>query len=1043
MVVRDALTRPDPAITLPAFERLGAPPPPDLVASAIEGHSGPGDVVVDLHGRGGWVARAAVDRQRRAVSMESNPLTRLLAEIVLRPPDVRHLDAAFQALGAAGRGQTSLRVSIADTFATRCPTCGRSAVVDEFIWEAQGEGDDDGDGADRDGEDGADGSTAAADPDHASTAAAAAQRWAPRGRLIRKHYRCIVCRDQLGGGEQRHAAIDEDDLDRAESIHPRGHAWHLLHERFPTLDGHDQLVDQLLDLHSPRQLDGLQAILDRIDTDLRSASVEAALRLSLLHALLPASRLNGFPGRIANVHIHAGRVKLPAGDQWRERNPWLAFEDGYRLVRGFVQRLEGNSFGPAPARLGDDVRSLGEGVATAVVRLGTASAFRALETEAREAPGSSAHRPRVRLVVGQPPQRPNQDRLSYAYLATGWLLGREAAALLPLESLFGAGGRAPWGWQAAALGRSLAAVEPWLARDARVVLLLESGGPEALVAAALGGVRAGFRLVGARLGEPGEEVGGVVEFIPPGGTLAPAPRNRANIGLPHVPGGAGDPDVVPGRGLFAPPERFDHRPFSVAEAALTVADTAVEILQARGEPARQERLLGEVLVGLDRAGMLRRLVAPPSEDAPTGPADRAVRPTAAGSQAAGPSAGAAGRGRLDPGERDLPDEPRRTDPDRGPALGRERFDRGVRDDFAARADPGDRGDHRGRNDPDERGGRRDRPEPSPERIEPATARRAAIARPRRDERREPATLAGNDQVDTILSVIRDELSRPDQKRLLEIEPGRWWLADKTDAAAAAVPLADRVEWAVFSLLSTAGRLSEAAFFDRIARLFTGHDLPDEALVRACLASYRSLASTTDRLVTADDLLKRSHEHTELLALLADTGHRLGYRVWLSEHEQTRRLGGRPLSAWLDHREQNAYLPLVSHGAAEEVEQVDAIWYVRSRGAFLFEVEWTAMLGEPVLRRHARIPNQENLVRFLVIAPERTELVRYKLERSPLLRQAIEAGNWHVLKANHLRAWTADEDLSIADLEPYIGLDPLVERSGEQMPLFGGAGGPTG
>src|SRR4029077_9205182 len=246
-------------------------------------------------------------------------------------------------------------------------------------------------------------------------------RWAPRGRLIRKHYRCIVCRDQLGGGEQRHAAIDDYDLDRAESIHPRGHAWHLLHERFPTLDGHDQLVDQLLDLHSPRQLDGLQAILDRIDTDLRSASVEAALRLSLLHALLPASRLNGFPGRIANVRIHAGRVKLPAGDQWRERNPGLAFEDGYRVVRGFVQRLEGNAFGPAQARLGDDVRSLGEGVATAVVRLGTASAFRSLETEAREAAGSTA-RPRARLVVGQPPQRPNQDRLSYAYLATGWLL---------------------------------------------------------------------------------------------------------------------------------------------------------------------------------------------------------------------------------------------------------------------------------------------------------------------------------------------------------------------------------------------------------------------------------------------------------------------------------------------------------------------------------------------------------------------------------------------------------------------------------------------
>jgi hypothetical protein len=950
MAGRDPLTRADPAISLPAFERLASPPPPDLVGAAIERHSGPGDVVVDLHGRGGWVARAAVDRQRRAVTLESNPLTRLLAEIVLRPPDVRHLDAAFQAIAAAPRQESSLKVSIGELFGTRCATCARAAVVDEFIWEASPIDD---------------------EPD------AAPSRLAP-GRLVRKHYRCPVCRDQLGGGEQRHAPVDDDDVARSTATEADGPVRRQLHERFPTLDGHDALVDQLLGLHSPRQLVGLNAILQRIDADLRSASVEAALRLALLHALLPASRLNGFPGRIAQLRIHAGRVKLPAGEQWRERNPWLAFEDGYRIVRGFVQRLEGSRFGPAPARLGDDVRSLAEGVASAVVRLGTPTAYRALEAEARELAGTSAPRPRVRLVLGQPPQRPNQDRLSFAYLATAWLLGREAAALLPLEALFGPGGRAPWGWQAAALRRSLASVEPWLARDGRVVLLLEAGGPEGLAAAALGGVSAGYRLIGARLAEPGEEIGGVVELVPPGSALAAGPRTRANVVLPP----AGDASVelghAVGPGLFAPPERFDERPFSPAEAARTVTETAVEILQARGEPARHERLLGEILVGLDRTGMLRRLVS-----ARSGPGGADEGPSTAGPGVAIERGAATERG-------------------------------SVRSDAAA---------------------------PEPELAwRGSLSPRAASARPRRDERREPATLASNDQVETILALIRDELSRPDQRRLQEIEPGRWWLASPRDVEAAALPLADRVEWAVYSLLSTGGPLSESAFFERIAGLFTGHDLADEALVRACLASYRSLASTPGHLVTTDDLLRRSHEHTELLALLADHGHRLGFRVWLGAREQTRKLDGRTLASWLDDREADAYLPLISRGSAEELEQVDCIWYVRSRGAFLFEVEWTAMLGEPLIRRHGHIPPDDNLVRFLVILPERTELVRYKLERSPLLRQAMDAGNWHIFKANHLRNWAAREEVSLADLEPLLGLDPLVERTGDQLPLFGASGG---
>ena len=101
MLGRLLLSRPEPGFTMPAFERLAPPPPPELVVGRLEANSAPGDIVADLHGRGGWIARAAVDRQRRAFTLECSPLTRLLAEVVLRPPDLRHLDAGFSALYTA------------------------------------------------------------------------------------------------------------------------------------------------------------------------------------------------------------------------------------------------------------------------------------------------------------------------------------------------------------------------------------------------------------------------------------------------------------------------------------------------------------------------------------------------------------------------------------------------------------------------------------------------------------------------------------------------------------------------------------------------------------------------------------------------------------------------------------------------------------------------------------------------------------------------------------------------------------------------------
>jgi len=904
----------EPGRALPVLDRLAPAPPASRVISLIEGHTGDGDIVADPFGRGGWIARAGLDRQRRVVSLESSPLTRMLAEVVLRPPDVRHLDAAFQGIAASPRRESSLKVSLGDMFATRCATCGRTLVADEVVWQTE----DDGEAA----------------------------------RPIAKRYRCTVCRDQRGGGEQREAELDPDDLVRATADVGAAAVRRELAERFPPIDGAPDLVDELLDLHSPRQLVGLAAIMARVEGDLRAAPVLAALRLAVLHAILPASRLTTGPGRTAPLRVAAGHVRPPSSGTWRERNPWVAFEDGIRMVRGFVQGLEGGTIGPVPARLGEDLRSLGEGTATALLGLAGAGGVRALGLDGRD-PGRSGS-PRVRLVIAQPPLRPTLDRLAAAYHGAAWVLGREAAMLVPAGALAGALLRAPWSWQAAAIGRTLESITPAMARDGRAVLLVD-GGSQALVSAVLGGSSAGFRLVTAQLADADDDTG-LVELLPPNAVLPPGPRTRANVALPPVPGGAGDPDLVPGPGLFAAPERFDQRPFSALEAARKVSETAVEMLKARGEPARYERLLPEILVGLDRGGMLRRYTSTASSDTEEG-------------------AGAP--------------EPR----------------------VASSGDPhGDASTHRFT----EQGAR----------TAPVTHE---VARTAGDEAPDP--------VERLIALIDGELRRSTQHRLVEIEPGRWWLGDRADRDAAAAPLADRVEWSVFSLLSTAGPLPESAFFERIAAMFTGHDLADEALVRACLDSYRSPASTPERIVTTDDLLRRSQEHTELLAALTDGGHRLGMQVWLGRREQTRRIDGAPLGDLLGDREHDGSLAWL--GRAEELLDVDCIWYVRGKAAFLFEVEWTAMLGEPLLRRHARILSDERIVRFLVIAPERTELVRYKLARSPLLRAALDDGPWHILKSDHLRRFLERDELDLDALEPLLGLDPLVERSGDQLPLFEG------
>ena len=911
-----SLIRPHAGPQLPAFERFAPPPPENVAAAELAARTAPGDVVIDVHGRGGWIARGAISALRRVYSYESTALTRLLAEIVLRPPDLRHFDAGLSTVATHPRGEVELKRALELLYASRCPTCGRPVVVEEFIWEAGAK--------------------------------------APE----RKVFRCAFCREHVRGSEPRTASVDQEDIRHLEEIGARPVAWSALRSRFPVILGGEGLPDELLDLYSPRALVAIEAIVERLETDLRAAPVAAGLKLGLVHALLAASRLNGYPGRVAALRIRHGHVQEPASRYWRERNIWLAFEEGCRVVRGFITRVEAGagSFQPRP---GEDLEALIDGTANVVLRTGPA--FRPgnepqFSSRRPVLPGRLDPRARVRLVLTQPPVRWSVENASFAYLATALVEGRAAATELPLEWIFGPPPSNDRGREATGLRRSLLAVRPVLARDAKAVVILDRGGASGLVAGVLGGVGAGFRLSAALLAESGNQIGGVLEFDlgHQGGDQIEGHPELANLRL-------ADPD----------------QPFALGDVEQAVSQVAVTVLQARGEPAGGERLLGEVLIGLDRLGHLRRLVGTQTfgeSEAATEGIQEALGPDLNGDLKRAPEIALDGASAGD----------------------------AVDDEGAPAADA-----------------------PAPDAPETVHPPEWALG-----------SASATDHVRLLMEIVMGELRRPDHPRLVEVESGRWWLRNRRDLDQARPPLSDRLEWAAFGLLSTSQGMDEATFFERVAGMFSGHDTPDSDLVRAILDSYRDPESAQVRLREQDGLSQRHVEHGELVGLLVEYGHRIGLRCHVSPKERRRAFRDATVGDLLSDEEQRAYMPLVAPGDPQTLESIDCIWYLRGKATFMFEVEWTAMLTDALLRRGPRVPANDTVVRFLVIPPERTELVRFKLARSPLLRSALDEQNWHVLKSDHLRRLVARDEAGLDQLGPVLGLDPEIEGEAEQLALFG-------
>ncbi len=915
---------------LPIFERIAPSLPITELAPLIEASTRPGEAVLDLNGRGGWVARAAIAGQRRVIDVEALALTRLLSEVVVRPPDMRHVDAAVQAIAQRPLDGSTVKDAIDGLFASRCPTCGLEIVLDALVWDtspARG----------------------------GSTAAKRAGRGAPR--VSRREFGCGACGRRSGEPELRHAPPEPDDLARAAFAELPDEVRQALRARFPVPEPGSSLSDELLGLHSPRQLAGLHAILSAIESDIRAPAVSAALRLAFLLAVGSASRLNASRGKPAVVRIAGGELKTVLPAAWRERNPWPAFLDGLAVVREFVTRLESQDKRAVAARVAADLMDIQQGVANVVLAETSPEVLRRIGLDG-ERIAHSGSTSRVRMAIGQAPPALTRNRLAEAYHATAWALGGPAAARLPARALFtdarpGRYSRADE--LAFGAARTLAIAAPVLSPTGRALILVDDSEPRTLIAAALGGAAAGWRLVEARLHRHEGDSPAIAVFAPPPPRKAPDPIEVAGFG----------PDQDPGQSVFAAPDKLARGPFRAEAAAGAVADVAVEVLKARGEPARFEDLLGELLVGLDRSGQLARLATQlRPQGAETGWdswIDAVEGPASVWSADAGPGA--------DAGTQAL--------------------------DGASSA-----------------------------------ARSAAAARAAADAEPPDAGGLAND----LLTLIRAELDQSEGSRVRRVGPGQYWLGADEDRSGAAQPLADRTEWAVFSLLSAARQLSEAAVFERTAAMFGDREAPDRALVRACLVSYAAAGSTPEATICADQLERRSAEHDAVIATLADLGHRLGMSAWIGRRQQARRAEGRPLSARLTPDERDIHPTLIAWGPEAELERVDCAWYARHRVAFLFEVEWTAMLGDAVLVRHQRFPEDDNVVRFLVIPPQRAALVALKLERSPLLRRAFAHRNWHVLKWDQLAAFAALEEVTLAALEPYLGLEADATAT-QQLPLF--------
>jgi hypothetical protein len=220
----------------------------------------------------------------------------------------------------------------------------------------------------------------------------------------------------------------------------------------------------------------------------------------------------------------------------------------------------------------------------------------------------------------------------------------------------------------------------------------------------------------------------------------------------------------------------------------------------------------------------------------------------------------------------------------------------------------------------------------------------------------------------------------------------WWLAHPADLAA---PLSDRVEETGYQVLQDALALTEAGFVEAVNARFPGTLTPEADLVTICLRAYAHEPTPGYWKLRNEDLPgARQAEQQAIIEHLLTLGRRLGYRA----------------EAW---------------------NRFEAAWFKGEQVRALLAVHWRAAVSE-ALALSDQTPGARP---YLVIPGGRAALASYKLAHNPLWQQAVDKAGWQFIKYRHVRQLVAQPEVDEYALQTIVGLDPIVEREGAQIPLF--------
>jgi len=240
----------------------------------------------------------------------------------------------------------------------------------------------------------------------------------------------------------------------------------------------------------------------------------------------------------------------------------------------------------------------------------------------------------------------------------------------------------------------------------------------------------------------------------------------------------------------------------------------------------------------------------------------------------------------------------------------------------------------------------------------------------------------------------------------------WWFKDDSIVKRLnETPLTERVEETVYRKLCQMGKVTFTQVWDAVSTEFPNSLTSDSTSIMDALKIYARKVSGGHWLLKPE-IQTRSNQHSEIIAILALTGKKQGFDIWIGKREQRDMDSGLVSKGHLlkNYMTINS-LKVENAENIKVIENLDLIWIKGNKIEAVFEVESTTSMTS-ALMRGSNV--EKGVAKFMVIPEEREEQFNNKMT-SPLFKEHFENDGWKLLYFDALRNAYIKDKINIYSL----------------------------